>query len=277
MSRIVPFEIPSSDGYHLRGKMHLPEGGPAPAVLLVHGFKGFMDWGFWHLLSEALADAGLAACRFNLSGSGVGEDGETFSEKERFEANTHSREVADTLLMADILARGEVPGAPTLAGDIGILGHSRGGGAVVLAAASEPRISRIVTWASIATVARFDEKQAAAIREKGYYRVENARTGDVFHIGTGALDDIEQNAEDLDILSAAASLSIPALVVHGSEDEAVPFAEGLALAGAFGEHGAFLPMEGAGHTFGATHPMPDAVPADLRQVIAASVAHLAGQ
>ena len=56
----------------------------------VGGFKGFMDWGFWPLLAEALADAGMAACRFNLSGSGVGEDGETFSEKERFESNTHS-------------------------------------------------------------------------------------------------------------------------------------------------------------------------------------------
>ncbi len=277
MSRIVPFEVPSSDGYPLRGKMHLPEGGPAPGVLLVHGFKGFMDWGFWHLLGEALAGAGLAACRFNLSGSGVGEDGETFSEKDRFEANTHSREVADTLLMADLLSRGEVPGAPTLAGDIGILGHSRGGGAAVLAAASEPRISRIVTWASIATVARFDEMQAAAIREQGFYRVENARTGDVFHIKPDLLDDIEKNAEDLDILSAAASLSIPALVAHGSADEAVPFAEGLALAGAFGEHGTFLPMEGEGHTFGATHPMPDELPAGLVKVIEASVAHLAGK
>jgi uncharacterized protein len=275
MSRIVPFEIPSYDGFPLRGKMHLPDGEPAQSVLLVHGFKGFMDWGFWNMLCEAIADAGLAACRFNLSGSGVGEDGETFSEKDRFESNTHSREVEDTLLVADLLARGAVPGAPTKAGNIGLMGHSRGGGAAILAAANEPRVARLVTWASIATVARYNDEQLAIVREQGFVRVENARTGDIFKIKLDLLDDIEKNAEDLDILSAAASLEIPALVIHGTADEAVPYAEGLAIAGAFGEHGTFLPMEGAGHTFGATHPMPDRVPLSLEQVIAATVDHLA--
>jgi len=275
MSRIVPFEIPSSDGYPLRGKMHLPEGDPAPGVLLVHGFKGFMDWGFWHLLSEKLADEGLAACRFNLSGSGVGEDGETFSEKDRFESNTHSREVEDTLLVADLLARGAIPGAPTREGNIGLMGHSRGGGAAILAAAQEPRVSGLVTWASIATVQRYDEEQTQAVREQEFLRVENARTGDVFHIKLDLLDDIENNADELDIPSAAASLAIPSLIIHGSADEAVPFAEGLALAGAFGEYGTFLPIEGAGHTFGATHPMPDRVPLSLEQVLDGTVNHFA--
>lgn len=275
MSTIVSFEIPSSDGYPLRGKIHLPAGGPAPGVLLVHGFKGFMDWGFWPLLCEELAGAGMAACRFNLSGSGVGADGETFSEKERFESNTNSRELEDILLMADTLVRGRIPGAATRAGSIGILGHSRGGGGAVLAAANDPRIASIVTWASVATVQRYDAAQSAAIRERGHLRVENARTGDVFHIGLAALDDIEQNEEKLDILSAAASLEIPSLVIHGTADEAVPFAEGLALAKAFGEKGAFLPMEGAGHTFGATHPMPEGLPLSLEKVVWASVRQLA--
>jgi uncharacterized protein len=274
MSRILPFEVPSSDGYPLRGKIHLPDDGPAPGVLLVHGFKGFMDWGFWPLLGEALAEAGLAACRFNLSGSGVGEDGETFSEKERFETNTHSREVEDVLLMADLLARGEIPGAATRAGEIGLLGHSRGGGAAILAAANDPNIASLVTWASIATVQRFSDEQIEALRKQGYFRVENARTGDVFHIGPGALDDIENKAEDLDILSAAASLEIPTLVVHGTVDEAVPFAESLALISAFADS-TFLRVDGAGHTFGATHPMPDSIPLSLEMVINASVDHIA--
>ncbi len=54
-------------------------GEPAPGVLIVHGFKGFKDWGMFPLMAERLAEAGFAACRFNLSGSGIGEDGETFS------------------------------------------------------------------------------------------------------------------------------------------------------------------------------------------------------
>jgi len=274
MSRVVPFEIPSSDGYPLRGKVHLPEGGPAPGVLLVHGFKGFMDWGFWPLFGERLADAGLAACRFNLSCSGVGEDGETFSEKTRFEAGTYSRDLEDILVMADRLARGGIPNASTKPGGIGILGHSRGGAGAILAAARDPRVASLVTWASIATVHRYSLERIAAARERGGFRVENSRTGDVFHLGLGILDDIETNAADLDILSAAAGLEIPALVIHGDSDASVPFAEALALVEALGDHGTFLPLEGAGHTFGAAHPMPDPPPDILERAFEASVTHL---
>ena len=275
MSRVVPFSVPSSDGFPLRGAVHLPDGDTAPCVLVVHGFKGFGNWGFFPLLCDRLAEAGLAACRFNLSSSGVGEDGETFSEKERFEQSTISREVEDILLMADLAARGELPGAPTRPGPVGLLGHSRGGGNAILAAAREPRVAALVTWAAVATVVRFNEEQVAAIREQGFWRVENARTGDVFEMGLEAFDDFVQNAEDLDIISGARSLEIPALVIHGTADKSVPFVEGLALAEAFHENGSFLPLEGAGHTFGATHPMPGEVPSDLEEGMLASAAHLA--
>jgi len=205
----------------------------------------------------------------------VGEDGESFSEKQRFEQSTISREVEDILLMADLMARGELPEAPTRPGPVGLLGHSRGGGNVILAAAREPRVAVLVTWAAVATVQRFDDEQLTVIRERGFHRVENARTGDVFDLGMEIFDDLLQNAEDLDIISGARSLEIPALVVHGSADESVPFVEGLALAEAFRGRGSFLPLEGAGHTFGATHPMPDDVPEDLEEVMLASAAHLA--
>jgi len=274
MSRVVPLSVPSSDGYPLRGFAHLPEGDPAPAVLVVHGFKGYANWGFFPLVCERLAEAGLAAVRFNLSTSGVGEDGHSFSDRERFEHGTVSREIEDILLVADLAARGELPGAPTRPGPLGLLGHSRGGGMAVLAAAADPRVASLVLWASIATVQRYDENQIAALRKRGHMRVENARTGDVFRIRLDLLDDIEKNAEELDIFSAAASLEIPTLVIHGSGDEAVPYAEALALIGALGECGSFLPMEGAGHTFGAAHPMPDVMPLALEEVFEASVTHL---
>jgi len=275
MSRVVPLSVPSSDGYPLRGFAHLPEGDPAPAVLVVHGFKGYAQWGFFPLLCDRLAEAGLAAVRFNLSTSGVGEDGHSFSDRERFEHGTVSREIEDILLVADLAARGELPGAPTRPGPLGLLGHSRGGGGAVLAAAREPRVAALATWASIATVVRFDEEQVAAIRERGSWRVENARTGDVFEVKLEVFDDFERNAEDLDIVSAARSLEIPTLVAHGTADESVPFVEGLALAEALGARGSFLPLTGAGHTFGGSEPMPRKVPKALEEVMLATAAHFA--
>jgi len=47
-----------------------------PAVVVVHGFKGFKDWGMFPRLAERLAQAGFSAVSFNMSGSGVDDTGE---------------------------------------------------------------------------------------------------------------------------------------------------------------------------------------------------------
>jgi len=273
--RVPPFTLPGPDGFPLRGDLHLPAGPPRPPVLIVHGFKGFKDWGFMPLLAERLAGAGFPACRFNLSGSGLGEDSERFSEPARFEHNTYSREQRDIAHVLDALAAGELPGLTAPAPRLGLLGHSRGGGGAILAAARDARVAALVTWAAIARVDRYDAATVAAWRRQGFLRVENARTGDVFALSPDLLDDIAAHAAALDILAAAGRLRIPALVVHGEEDESVPIAEGAAIAAALGTRGRFLRVAGTGHTFGATHPMPAALPAALETALAATVAHFA--
>lgn len=269
----IPFSLPSADGFPLRGNLHPPSGPAGPPVLIVHGFKGFKDWGFFPLLAERLAAAGWMACRFNLSGSGLGEDPDRFSERERFERNTYSREQADIAVLVEALAAGALPGLAGPAPRLGLFGHSRGGGGAILAAARDPRVAALVTWAAIATVDRYDPATCAAWRRQGSLCVENARTGDVFALGTDLLDDIEQNRAALDILAAAGRLAIPSLVVHGEADEAVPLAEGEAIAAALGPRGRLLRIAGAGHTFGAAHPPAPAAPAALEVALAATLAH----
>jgi hypothetical protein len=44
-----------------------------------------------------------------------------------------------------------------------------------------------------------------------------------------------------------ARLSVPVLLVHGTEDEVIPFAESRSLQAAAPPGAAFLPVEGAGH------------------------------
>jgi pimeloyl-ACP methyl ester carboxylesterase len=268
-----PFALPGPDGFPLRGDLHQPAGAARPPVLIVHGFKGFKDWGFFPLLAARLAAAGFPACRFNLSGSGLGEDPERFSEPARFERNTYSLEQRDIARMLAALAAGELPGLDGPAPRLGLLGHSRGGGGAILAAARDPRVAALVTWAAIARVDRYDALTVARWRRSGSLRVENARTGDAFALGTELLDDIAANAAALDILAAAGRLQAPTLVVHGEEDESVPVAEGEALAAALGAHGRFLRVAGTGHTFGAGHPLPVPPPASLETVLAATVAH----
>ncbi len=275
LSQVLPFALPGADGFPLRGDLHLPAGPAGPPLLIVHGFKGFKDWGFMPLLAARLAEAGFPACRFNLSGSGLGEDPERFSEPVRFERNTYSQEQRDIARLLDALAAGELAGLAGPAPRLGLLGHSRGGGGAILAAARDPRVAALVTWAAIAHVDRYDVATVAAWRRRGSLRVENARTGDVFALSTDLLDDILANAAALDILAAAGRLAIPTLVVHGEEDESVPVAEGEALAAALGARGRFLRVAGTGHTFGAVHPPQPQPPAALATVLEATVAHFA--
>ena len=270
---VHPFRLQSAEGLPLRGDLHAPVAPAGPPVLIVHGFKGFKDWGFMPVLAARLAEAGFPACRFNLSGSGVGDDDERFGEPANFERNTYSKEQADIATLLDALAAGALPGLQGSSERLGLLGHSRGGGGAILAAARDARVRGLVTWAAISTVQRYDDAARADWRRRGYHRVTNGRTGDVFDIGTAALDDVEQNAAALDILAAARRLEIPTLVVHGTADDSVPFAEGEAIAAALGERGRLLPMPGAGHTFGAAHPMPAALPPDLDRVLKATVEH----
>jgi dienelactone hydrolase len=231
---------------------------PRPAVVVVHGFKGFKDWGHWPWLGERLARAGLSAVTLNLSGSGVDDSGE-FAFPERFGHNTFSAELHDIGRVVETLAGGGLGVAPPTS--IGLLGHSRGGGAAVLYTAGAPRVGALVTWAAVSTVQRWPEATRAAWRRSGVNPIENARTRQVLPLYTDVLDDIERNAAVLDIEAAAGRIEVPWLIVHGTADEAVPVAEGrLLAASAAPDTTKFVAIEGAGHTFGAAHPWKGATP-----------------
>jgi alpha-beta hydrolase superfamily lysophospholipase len=231
---------------------------PRPAVVLVHGFKGFKDWGLWPTFAARLARAGLSAVTFNLSGSGVDDSGE-FAFPDRFGHNTFSAELQDLRRVVDALMAGELGVAPPPR--LGLLGHSRGGGIAVLHAADDSRIRALATWSAISTVERWSAAERAAWRAAGVQSVTNARTGQILPLYLDVLEDIERNGPALDIERAAGRVSVPWLIVHGEEDEAVDLGEGERLAAAArGTSTRFLPVEGAGHSFGAAHPWRGSTP-----------------
>ena len=247
---------------------------PRPAVVVVHGFKGFKDWGLWPSFAERLARAGFSAVTLNLSGSGVDDTGE-FVFPDRFGHNTFSAEVQDLRRVIDALAAGELGVAPP--SGLGLLGHSRGGGIAVLQAAADSRVRALVTWAAISTVERWPAPQRAAWRAAGVEQVKNARTGQVLPLYTDVLDDIERNADALDIEAAAGRIGVPWLIVHGSEDEAVALFEGQRLAtAASAAVTRFLEIGGGGHTFGAVHPWDGLTP-PLERVTDATLAFFAAE
>ena len=222
-----------------------------PAVVICHGFKGFKDWGFFPRAAERLAVAGFTAVSFNFSGSGVGEDGESFDELDRWGRQTISGDLADLATVVDYVAR-------LGAAWIGLLGHSRGGATALLHAAGDDRVRALVTWAAVCRYLRWSEDDVELWRREGKLDVVNLRTGQVLPIERSLLDDMESNgAGSLDVLGAAARLRAPWLIVHGTADETVPTDDARRLREASvggGGGGELLLVEGAGHTFGVRHP-----------------------
>lgn len=264
MSIVEPFKLDRPGGGVLRGVVDLPEApGRRPTVVICHGFKGFMEWGFFPAVAELLAQRGFVTVRFNLAGSGMQPGDELVSDPRAFSANTYSAEVADLLRVLEATGH-EIADDRVDRGRLGLLGHSRGGGAAILAAASQPwrdRIRALVTWAAISHVDRYTPEEKRVWRATGELPVVNTRTGQQLALGRGLLEDVERHsAGSLDILAAAGRVAAPWLIVHGGDDESVPASEAAELAArAAGTH-ELLVIPGAGHTFGAKHPFVGPTP-----------------
>ena len=264
----IPFVLSEARNGPLRGDVYLPERARgAPVVVGCHGFKGFKDWGFWPHTGRAFADAGLALVTFNMSGSGIGEDSERFTELERFEANTIGKEIEDLGIVIDALGAKSIPLSGADARKLGVLGHSRGGGVALVRASRDPRIRAGVTWAGVSSFLLVGEAERARWREQGYLEVQNARTGQIFRVGKALLEELETHREAIDPLQAARRIQAPFLIIHGSQDESVPVEAAHRLSHALDPvRGKLLVVEGAGHTFGAQHPFSSPTPA-LRLVL----------
>ena len=260
---------PRDGGPVIRGDLRALRGPPPrTAVVLCHGFKGFKDWGFFPILAQAVARRGHAALSFNLSRSGVGADGADFSALDLFAGQTHSRNVDEIRLVLDAVAGGSLFPKPPRR--IGLLGHSRGGGEAILAAAEDSRVAALATWAAIAAVERWSGEQVSRWERGETVAVENARTGQQMPVGPEYWEDVRSNRERLDIVRAAEGLDIPWLIVHGEEDATVPAADARLLFDAAGEDAELLLVEGAGHTFGAVHPYAGPT-AELQTAMAATL------
>lgn len=243
----MQFTIASDEGLLIRGDFDAADD-PRALVIVVHGFKGFKDWGFFPWTAQRLMQHRLAICRFNMSRSGIGDDPETFSRLDLFEHDTYSTQVRDLAAVVRHAQR-EFPDLPTF-----LLGHSRGGGVALLGAGDVPNLRGVITWASIARVDRWDAETIREWRRRGVLEIENARTKQIMRMSPRMLDDYEANAARLDILAATARLRVPLLVLHGARDESVPVEESRQIA-ARAHEASLIILGRASHTFNAIHPL----------------------
>src|ERR1041385_1213751 len=261
----MQFTIDSDEGLPIRGNLDAPAN-PRALAVVVHGFKGYKDWGFFPWVAETLCNHNLAVCRFNMSRSGIGENLDAFDRLDLFRDDTYSVQLAD--LHAVVRYARSLVKAPLF-----LFGHSRGGGVALLAAPDVEDLCGVAIWNSISTADRWDDAAKSEWRRRGQLDIVNARTKQVMPMSTRILDDYESNRGRLDILAAASRLEAPLLVVHGGRDESGPAHEAEAIA-ARARDASRVRIESGTHTFNAIHPLVH-VPHEL-SLAAEVTAHFIG-
>ena len=253
--------MPGSDGEAIFGSTHHPDGMPVATVLLAHGFKGYKDYGMFPALARILSQAGCIAHRFNFSHSGMTGRTETFERPDLFRKDTWNKQVEDLEALAGAIRADTLPGGGL---PLVLLGHSRGGVTVLLAAGRHvgndtfPDLAGVIALATPSDCNRMTPSQMAILRKEGTLRSPSARTKQVLYVDAAFLDDQEAHpaAHDLAALVAGIDPGVPILLVHGTRDRTVSASEAEAIAGFRDEGIEVVLVEGADHVFCTPNPFP---------------------
>ncbi len=187
-----------------------PSASTAPGVLLLHGFRGTRTERHLRVIAGAIADAGIAVLRIDLSNN-VGE-----SEGE-FRNLTVSHEVEDAEDALDFLG-----GLPQVDGTrLGISGHSVGGLVAALTSARRPEVAAVVTLSAVFDLhERFSLLLGAdeLARWKMEGQIEMDPPGCGLFLGYGFMED----AANLGVVEALQQLQAPLRIIQGEADAQVP-------------------------------------------------------
>lgn len=239
-----------------------------PVVIFCHGFKGFKDWGPWHLVAKAFAEAGCFFVKMNFSHNGVrSTDLSDITDAEAFGENNFSLELDDLGKLIDCFINDNEEYRHYInTEDVNLIGHSRGAITVLLKTLEDDRIRRVSTWAGAFNVGKFVSlEEDATWRETGYTLVTNGRTKQAYPIGYQFKQDYIDNVERLNLQAHIKNLDQPLLLIHGENDDVAPISNSEKIHAVI-KHSLFLKLEGD-HTFGASHPWTsDQLPEDLEDV-----------
>lgn len=225
--------IPNKYGERLVGALHST--GSREVVVLCHGFRSTKDDQIMLKLIDALTTQGISAFHFDFSGNGESEG--------EFEYGNYRKEVEDLHAVTQYLSKGYDVCA--------ILGHSKGGGVVLLYASLYHDIPTVINVSGRLVMERGIEDRIGKefmqrIKKDGFIDVKN-RSGQVEYRVTE-----ESLMERLNTDMRAAARSIDnkcrVLTVHGSADEIIPVEDALEFAKLIPNHKLHI-VEGANHCY----------------------------
>ncbi|MCS6916462.1 MAG: alpha/beta fold hydrolase [Chitinophagales bacterium] len=268
--------IQGAQGRPLLLDVYAPSDRTSGVVFFLHGFKGFKDWGPFHLVARAFQQAGLMLVKFNFSHNGTTPQRPTeFADLDAFARNNPLLELADTEAVMNYIVQHyfrwtaqEVEQVPFY-----VVGHSRGGALALLFAGREARITKVVTWAAVKGFGTlFTKEQIDRWKADGVRYEFNQRTGQQMPVYYQYWETLQQHRSELDVAAAVAAINKPVLVLHGSEDQSVPVAHAEAIGSYNHKWVQVKILQGADHTFGGRHPwtsehLPEALQAAVQDTL----------
>jgi len=251
-----------------------------PIVVLCHGYKGFKDWGAWHLVADAFEKQGFFFVKFSFAyNGGTPEQPIDFPDLKAFGKNTFTKELDDVDSVLKYFLSQEDFTEELDESNITLIGHSRGGAIVTLKASENDVIKNVISWAGISDIAsRFPTGFKLwwwKIRGVGY--VKNARTQQKMPHYFSFYKDFIKNKERLNIKKAIQFLKANHLIIQGTNDVVVKQKEAENLH-AWSSKSKLIMIQDMDHALGCTQPYTDVVmPLDLQKVVTHSIEFINGQ
>ena len=111
-------------------------------VIFCHGYKGYKDWGAWNQVAEEFALNNFFFVKMNFShNGGTPEQPIDFPDLEAFGNNNYLKELDDLETVLDWLFAEQSLNSEINLKKVNLIGHSRGGGIVLIKASEDIRIS----------------------------------------------------------------------------------------------------------------------------------------
>ena len=248
-----------------------------PIVIFCHGYKGFKDWGAWNLMAESFAKAGFFFIKFNFShNGGTLENPIDFPDLEAFGNNNYIKELDDLESVLDWISTNTDFKNEVNIDDISLIGHSRGGGNVLIKTNEDTRIKKVISLAAVSDIGSRSSitGDLENWRKEGVKYVLNGRTKQKMPHFYQFYENFKQNEERLNIQKAVEQIQVPQLIIHGDKDTSIFINEAHKIH-SWNPKSTLKVIENANHVFNVSHPWKEEkISKELQQITKISIAFL---
>ena len=229
---------------------------PKKVVIFCHGYKGFKDWGAWNLMATQFAKAGFFFIKFNFAyNGGTPENPIDFPDLEAFGNNNYTKELDDLESVLDWISSEEKFKKEADINNISVIGHSRGGGIVLIKANEDARIKKVISLAAVSDIGSRSSTTGdlETWKKDGVKYVVNGRTKQKMPHYIQFYENFKANEERLNIQKAVEQINIPQLVIHGDKDTSISIDEAHKIH-SWNSKSILKIIENADHVFNVSHP-----------------------